>query len=222
MLINLRHLDLYNNKLVHLPLSFGSLKKLRYLDLKGNPLVPALQNVVGSCLTNKECTDASKKTVAFMADLDVQLKEEKRKEEEKKRSREAAEAEKAKKEEAAKKKAIKKEKTIKTKKQANSDSSSAEQIVVNEKTHKVSLDMEPSKHINSRNIGASCSRTLSLIFLTLAIFYIVIYNATAFNYLSQYLNTEDVEGITYRREIIKKYLTGHYESLLSRFSANTK
>lgn len=81
-LVNLKHLDLYNNQLENLPVGFGRLTKLRYLDLKGNPLQPALQKIVGPCLTTKDCLDAAKQIVPFMTDLEAELLKEKLKNDE--------------------------------------------------------------------------------------------------------------------------------------------
>ena len=58
---NLRHLDLYSNQLERLPVSFSQLKNLKWLDLKNNPLVPALQQAAGPCITPADCTLCSKK-----------------------------------------------------------------------------------------------------------------------------------------------------------------
>lgn len=74
-LVNLRHLDLYNNRLDSLPLEIGSLKSLRYLDLKGNPLKPKFGEIVGPCLTIQECQNAAKRVVPFYATLQVQVRE---------------------------------------------------------------------------------------------------------------------------------------------------
>jgi Leucine rich repeat len=82
-LTNLKHLDLFNNQLENLPLSFGKLTKLKYLDLKGNPLTPALQKIVGHCLTVKECQDAAKNVVPYYADLAKKFDIEQRKKAEK-------------------------------------------------------------------------------------------------------------------------------------------
>ena len=58
---NLRHLDLYSNELTHLPVSFAQLKNLKWLDLKNNPLVPALQQAAGPCITTSDCALCAKK-----------------------------------------------------------------------------------------------------------------------------------------------------------------
>lgn len=70
---NLRHLDLYNNKIENLPLSFGNLTNLKYLDLKSNPLSPSLSKVAGLCLTTRDCTEAAKNTVKFLAYLQQEV-----------------------------------------------------------------------------------------------------------------------------------------------------
>lgn len=58
---NLRHLDLYSNQLDRLPVSFSQLKNLKWLDLKNNPLVPALQQAAGPCITASDCAMCAKK-----------------------------------------------------------------------------------------------------------------------------------------------------------------
>lgn len=47
----------------------------RYLDLKGNPLAPALAKIIGPCVSTKECQDAARKIVKFMADYQIKLNE---------------------------------------------------------------------------------------------------------------------------------------------------
>ena len=47
----LKSLDLYANQLVKLPVSFSQLKSLKWLDLKDNPLCPALKQAAGDCIT---------------------------------------------------------------------------------------------------------------------------------------------------------------------------
>lgn len=50
----------------HLPLSLGQLSNLRWLDLKDNPLVPVLAEVVGPCLDTAQCQKAARAVVPFM------------------------------------------------------------------------------------------------------------------------------------------------------------
>lgn len=49
------------------------MKSLKYLDLKGNPLTPALAKIVGQCLTTKDCTEAAKNIVKIMTDMQRQV-----------------------------------------------------------------------------------------------------------------------------------------------------
>lgn len=48
----------------------------RYLDLKGNPLTPALAKIVGPCLTKKDCENAARNIVKFLAEMQVKINEE--------------------------------------------------------------------------------------------------------------------------------------------------
>ena len=73
---SLRHLDLYSNQLERLPVSFGQLKNLKWLDLKNNPLVPALQQAAGPCITASDCAMCAKKVVALMQSMQSQLERE--------------------------------------------------------------------------------------------------------------------------------------------------
>jgi len=73
---NLRHLDLYSNQLERLPVSFSQLKNLKWLDLKNNPLVPALQQAAGPCITPADCTLCSKKVVALLQSMQSQMERE--------------------------------------------------------------------------------------------------------------------------------------------------
>ncbi|XP_040568229.1 uncharacterized protein [Lepeophtheirus salmonis] len=75
---SLRHLDLYSNQLERLPVSFAQLKNLKWLDLKNNPLVPALRQAAGPCITNSECTTCAKKVVSLLQSLQSQLEHKKK------------------------------------------------------------------------------------------------------------------------------------------------
>lgn len=49
---------------------------LRWLDLKSNPLVPKLAEVVGPCLDAQQCQQSARNVVTFMQTMQVQVDEE--------------------------------------------------------------------------------------------------------------------------------------------------
>lgn len=51
-----------------LPLSFGDLRSLKWLDMKGNPLEADLAKAAGECQDEKECKVAAVRVVRFMRD----------------------------------------------------------------------------------------------------------------------------------------------------------
>lgn len=111
-LINLRHLDLYNNQLENLPITFGKLTKLRYLDLKFNPLQPALQKIVGPCITSKDCCEAAKSIVPYYCSLEKKLEKEKKKKAEQDEKERKEEADRQREEVRLAKKAARKERVM--------------------------------------------------------------------------------------------------------------
>ena len=64
------------SQLMHLPLSLGQLKVLRWLDLKGNPLVPKLAEIAGPCLDTQQCQQCARKVVSFLQTMQIQVTEE--------------------------------------------------------------------------------------------------------------------------------------------------
>eukprot|EP00094_Tigriopus_californicus_P001980 TCALIF_01908-PA protein Name:"Similar to Lrrc59 Leucine-rich repeat-containing protein 59 (Mus musculus)" AED:0.07 eAED:0.07 QI:265/0.5/0.4/1/1/1/5/0/438 len=76
---HLRHLDLYSNQLERLPVSLAQLKHLKWLDLKHNPLVPALQQAAGPCITASDCSMCAKKVVVLLQSMQSQLDRERQK-----------------------------------------------------------------------------------------------------------------------------------------------
>ncbi|RZC36806.1 LRR 8 domain containing protein [Asbolus verrucosus] len=67
------HLKSLPNKLQYLPLSFSKLKALKWLDLKDNPLVPAVAKVSGLCLDAKQCQTCAKDVVSFFTQVQEQI-----------------------------------------------------------------------------------------------------------------------------------------------------
>jgi len=49
--------------------SFSQLKKLKWLDVKDNPLDPSYKKHVGDCLDDKQCRLCAKNVVAAMKQL---------------------------------------------------------------------------------------------------------------------------------------------------------
>ncbi|XP_032472207.1 leucine-rich repeat-containing protein 59 isoform X3 [Phocoena sinus] len=134
------HLDLLNNRLVTLPVSFAQLKSLKWLDLKDNPLDPVLAKVAGDCLDEKQCKQCANKVLQHMKAVQVDQERERqrrleidreaeKKWEAKQRAKEAQERELRKREKAEEKerrrkeydalKAAKREQEKKPKKEAN-------------------------------------------------------------------------------------------------------
>ena len=59
--------------------TFGQLKSLRVLDLKNNPLIPAVQKAAGPCITSADCQQCAKKVVALYQSMQSQLERERQK-----------------------------------------------------------------------------------------------------------------------------------------------
>uniref|UniRef100_A0A0N5AIU3 LRRCT domain-containing protein n=1 Tax=Syphacia muris TaxID=451379 RepID=A0A0N5AIU3_9BILA len=60
------HLDFSTNAIVDLPLSFGKLINLKWLDLKNNPLKSDLQKICGDCGDEKACKLAASAVVRYV------------------------------------------------------------------------------------------------------------------------------------------------------------
>ena len=63
-------------RLEKLPVSFAQLKHLKWLDLKDNPLCPALKQAAGDCITPNDCALCAKKVVALLQSMESQLQRE--------------------------------------------------------------------------------------------------------------------------------------------------
>ena len=70
------HYDSLNIRLEKLPVSFAQLKHLKWLDLKDNPLCPALKQAAGDCITPNDCALCAKKVVALLQSMESQLQRE--------------------------------------------------------------------------------------------------------------------------------------------------
>lgn len=158
-------------------MTFGRLSKLRYLDLKGNPLQPALLKVVGPCLTTKDCLDAAKKIVPFMSDLEVEFRSEQRKKEEEEQKRKEAEAAEAREQIRLAKKAARKERVMRER-QEKAETEPATETVVRATTktsnikHADAPKKQPLKSAPSKSNFLSFLKTfISVIILFIFIFF---------------------------------------------------
>lgn len=91
-------------------MSFGRLTSLKWLDLKNNPLVPALQEIAGPCQDTVQCQNCAKRVVQVLADSQRRLDEERIRQEKELKEQEMAEKAAAKKEQQKNKKTVKNEK----------------------------------------------------------------------------------------------------------------
>ena len=57
------------NRLEKLPVSFAQLKHLKWLDLKDNPLCPALKQAAGDCITPNDCALCAKKVLQSICNV---------------------------------------------------------------------------------------------------------------------------------------------------------
>lgn len=177
-LVNLKHLDLYNNQLENLPVPFGKLTKLRYLDLKGNPLQPALQKIVGPCLTTKDCLDAAKQVVPFMSDLEIKILAEKKKREEEEENRKEQEALELREQNRLAKKAARKERVMRERQ----EKAVLEKLEIPEKlpttNTKVQSEVSVQKLPSQQSISASANFFSFLkTFVSVAFFFTMIFFA---------------------------------------------
>jgi len=66
------------SQLQHLPLSFSRLKALRWLDLKGNPLVPQLAEIAGPCDDTEDCEECARNVVETFSKMVIEIEEERK------------------------------------------------------------------------------------------------------------------------------------------------
>lgn len=186
---NLKHLDLYNNQLEHLPITFGHLSKLKYLDLKSNPLNPALQKIIGPCITGKDCLNAAKNVVPYYIDLEKKMIYEKMKKAEREEKERELEAERQRVEKLLAKKAARKERKLLERQKAEE-----ENLLNNENEMKESSSEETESNNIKQNVSVQSVPSTSLNFIKLIIriflfcFLIVIFGAIFFKYLPTQFN----------------------------------
>lgn len=76
---NVKHVN--NNRMIlqisRLPLSLSELKSLRWLDLKENPLTPAVASVAGPCSNLSECQACARNIVTYLSNVKLTIAEEK-------------------------------------------------------------------------------------------------------------------------------------------------
>lgn len=195
-LTNLRHLDLYNNQLENLPVQFGrlnkvceycsfclvnsliflSILKLRYLDLKGNPLVPTLAKIVGPCLTSKDCMEAAKNALPFMVDSEIKFEIEKKKQEAVEAKRKEEELNLIKEQVRLAKKAARKERITRERQEKAEDEKISQEEEENSEILEVKHEKEAIKitkiQSESRNI-LSFLRTFVSVIIFVALFSVV-------------------------------------------------
>lgn len=186
---NLKHLDLYNNQLEHLPITFGHLSKLKYLDLKSNPLNPALQKIIGPCITGKDCQNAAKNVVPYYIDLEKKMIYEKMKKAEREEKERELEAERQRVERLLAKKAARKERKLLERQKAEE-----ENLLNNENEIKESSSEETESNNIKQNVSVKSVPSTSLNFIKLIIriflfcFLIVMLGAILFKYLPTQFN----------------------------------
>jgi len=56
-------------------LSFKDLKKLRWLDLKDNPLTPQLAKIAGPCVDKEDCKKCARDIVLVMQEIHKNIEE---------------------------------------------------------------------------------------------------------------------------------------------------
>lgn len=67
-----------NHQISRLPLSMGDLKNLKWLDLKDNPLTPAVASVAGPCSNTTECQQCARSIVSYLTYISRTIEDEKK------------------------------------------------------------------------------------------------------------------------------------------------
>lgn len=221
-LVNLKHIDLYNNQLENLPVTFGRLTKLRYLDLKGNPLQPALQKIVGPCLTAKDCTDAAKQIVPFMSDLEVQLRSEQKKKEEEELKRKEEEALQLREQIRLAKKAARKERVMRERQEKaeteNVDARDEPTISETKHANKLTKSQPSNKPTISAtlNFFAFLKTFVSVLFIFVSLFYVFVkYLPAQTKSIFSLLPKHQAESLRYAHGIIDKSISATFQKVVN-------
>lgn len=175
-LVNLKHLDLYSNKLEHLPFTFGGLVKLRYLDLKSNPLDPALQKIIGPCISSKDCADAARRIVPYMATVEVKIRADMKRKQEEEGKRQEEEAMAKREEERLAKKAARKERVLKERQEKAEEEKLATIHIINEPLAKEVKKDISMKEAKSKKRPASFSKSFFLFLRTFIPVFIIFFS----------------------------------------------
>lgn len=175
-LVNLKHLDLYNNKLEHLPFTFGGLVKLRYLDLKSNPLDPALQKIIGPCISSKDCADAARRIVPYMATVEIKIRADMKRKQEEEVKRQEEEAMAKREEDRLAKKAARKERVLKERQERADEEKLATIHTMKEPLAKEVKKENSMKESKSKNRPVSFSKSFYLFLKTLIPVFIIFFS----------------------------------------------
>lgn len=154
-------------------MQFGRLGKLRYLDMKGNPLLPTLAKIVGPCLTSKDCMNAAKAVVPFMLELEQKFEVEKKKQEEFEAKRKEEEANEIREQIRLAKKAARKERVMRERQEKEVDAGKVESKESEPETE--SHDSIKVARKSSSSPSSSSFFTFLKTFISVAILFVFIF-----------------------------------------------
>lgn len=197
-------------------MQFGRLNKLRYLDLKGNTLVPTLAKIVGPCLTSKDCMDAAKKVIPFSVGLEKKLEAEKKKQEAAEAKRKEEEVNLIKEQIRLAKKAARKERVMRERQQKAEEHAEEEESDETEAktTVKSTKDTKPSTESRS-----FLSFLASFVFVAIIL---ALFLVASFRFLPEQsekalslLSEKQRELVRFAVEMIEGSFIGIYQKVLS-------
>lgn len=128
-------------------MTFGKLSKLRYLDLKCNPLHPDLQKIVGLCISSKDCCEAAKSVVPYLVKLEKRMEIDRQKKAEKEEKERLEEAERQREQARLSKKAARKERVMleRQKKAEDDQQLLQDESEIPKAENKIQTQQEPSQ-----------------------------------------------------------------------------